>query len=86
MNAMDHRDVELATDAAVIAGQSYDQAKRIALRLVAMRLAAAARSLTESAQYADRQAYHRDREEAVKLQQRARELFDAAELIEEWVQ
>ena len=85
MNQVDARDVDLATDSAVIAGQSYDQARRIALQLVGTRLASAARQLLKSSEYAEGETYHRERESARQLRERARELFRDACLVEEFI-
>lgn len=78
MHIEDEQDVDLATEAATRAGLEPGQARITALRLVAERLHERAASKVRASEYAERNAYYRERQQAGDMILRARGLVQQA--------
>lgn len=83
MDVVDQQNVELATTAAVRAGQTQIKARVIALQVVAERLNMQAKIMTDAAEHAERDTYHRERRLAGEMILRARALLREALQIQE---
>ena len=78
-STVDKQNLDLATAAVMRAGHDQTHAYAIALQVVAERLIASARRMTDAAEYADRDDYYRERREAGGMILRARAMLREAQ-------